>query len=419
MSTEPVPLTVEAALEAVLARFQPLEAEEVPLTAALGRVLAADIVAEEAIPPFANATMDGYAVLGQDVAAARREAPVRLRVIGEVAAGQTTDLAVGSGTALRIMTGAPLPAGADTIVPFEQTEEGSEETEADWVYVLAGIKGRRHVRPAGEDVRKGETVLTRGVRLRAPEVGLLASLGRPHVAVTRRPRVAILSTGDELVEPGQPLGPGQIRSSNAYALHAQVLQCGGEPLQLPIARDRLPEISARLDEGLAQGADLFLTTGGVSHGKYDLVRKVLASRGQIDFWQVQMQPGRPVALGETGGVPLLGLPGNPVSAMVAFVLFARPAILKMLGQRALHKPEVQSTLLEDTHGYPDRRRYVRAIVEEDNGRFTAHLTGPQGTGTLTSMVRANGLAIIPEGTYPAARAGTTVRVLMLDWPEVE
>jgi len=419
MSEEPSPLTVEAALETVLARFQPLEAEDVPLTAALGRVLAADIVAEEALPPFANATMDGYAVQEKDITEARREAPVRLRVIGEVAAGQTTEQVVEPGMALRIMTGAPLPAGADAVVPFEQTEEASEEAEADWVYILASVKGKRHIRPAGEDVQQGETVLTRGIRLRAPELGLLASLDRPHVAVTRRPRVAIVATGDELVEPGQSLGPGQIRSSNAYALHAQVLQCGGEPLRLSIARDSLPDISARLDEGLAQGADLFLTTGGVSHGKYDMVRKVLASRGRIDFWQVQMQPGRPVALGETSGVPLIGLPGNPVSAMVAFVLFARPAILKMLGQRALHKPEVQATLLEDTHGYPDRRRYVRAIVEEDSGRFTAHLTGPQGSGILTSMVQANGLAIIPEGTYPAARAGTTVRVLMLDWPEIE
>jgi molybdopterin molybdotransferase len=225
-----------------------------------------------------------------------------------------------------------------------------------------------------------------------------------------------------------------------------VLACGGEPLRLPIARDRLREISARVDRGLARGADLFLTSGGISAGKYDLVKEVLALRGRVDFWQVLMQPGRPVALGEvdapsasTGmaradaapddrsagdsrivkGVPLIGLPGNPVSSMVAFVLFARPAILKMLGQRALRKPEVSAVLLEDAHGYPDRRRYVRAVVEEEAGRYTAHLTGPQGAGMLTSLVRANGLAIIPEGTYPAARAGTTVRVMMVDWPEIE
>ena len=414
-----VPLTVEAALEAVLARFAPLEAVEVPLTAALGRVLAADVVAEEDLPPFAHAAMDGYAVRGADVATARRDAPVRLRVLGEVAAGHTSALVVAPGTALRIMTGAPLPAGADAVVPREQTVTDAGAAAGEGVQVLAAVRAGRHVRPAGEDARRGEKVLVRGLRLRPPEVGLLAALGRPCVPVTRRPRVALLATGDELVGPGEPRGPGQIYSSNAYALHAQVLACGGEPLPLPSAPDRLPELSARLDQGLAWGVDLFITTGGVSMGKYDLVKELLADRGRIDFWQVQMQPGRPTAFGEVAGVPLLGLPGNPASALVAFLLLGRPAILKMLGQRALRLPEVTAVLLEDARGYSDRRRYVRAIVEEDNDRYTVRLTGPQGAGLVTSLVRANGLAIIPEGTCPAARAGTTVRVLMVDWPEVE
>ncbi len=419
MATEPPPISVEQALETILSHFAPLEAEPVPLTAALGRVLAEDIVADEDIPPFLNSAVDGYAVRAAEVAEARRDAPVRLRVIGEVAAGQTATAAVLPGTAMRIMTGAPLPAGADTVVPLEQTDQAGAELEQGWVRVPAAVPAGQHLRQAGEDVRRGERVLERGLRLRPPEIGLLASLGRPQALVTRRPRVAILATGSELVEPGQAPGPGQIRNSNAYSNYAQVLLCGGQPLRLPIAHDRYKEISARLDRGLAWGADLFITSGGVSTGEYDLVKKVLATRGRLEFWRVQVQPGRPMAFGLIDGVPLLGLPGNPVSSMVAFLLFARPAILKMQGQRALRKPEVEAVLLEDAHGYPDRRRYLRAIVTAENGRYTASLTGPQGAGILSSMVRANGLAIIPEGTYPAARAGTTVRVMMIDWPEVE
>ncbi len=422
MNEEVQPITVEEALERVLAHLTPLKAEEVCLEEALGRVLAEDVVAEEDIPPFRNAAMDGYAVRGEEVAQAREDAPVRLRVVGEVAAGETPTVAVEPGTAVRIMTGAPLPAGADTVVPFEQTDEGMPKVEMEpgWVRILEAVRPGKNIRQAGEDVHRGERVLERGIRLRPQEVGLLASLGRTRVRVTRKPRVAILATGSELVEPGRPLPPGKIRNSNAYSNYAQVLACGGEPLRLPIARDRISEISARLDRGLAWGADLFITSGGVSAGEYDLVKKVLASRGNISFWRVRMQPGRPMAFGEIEGVPLLGLPGNPVSSMVAFILFARPAILKMLGQRALRKPEVEAILLEDAPAHPDRRRYLRAIVEQGtDGRYTARLTGPQGSGILSSMVRANGLAIIPESAYPAARAGTTVRVIMLDWPEVE
>jgi molybdopterin molybdotransferase len=353
---------------------------------------------------------------------AGRDTPARLRVIGEVAAGVDPTMTVEAGMTVRIMTGAPVPAGADTVVPFELTDEGDPEIDMDpgWVRVFESVPPGRHIRQAGEDVHRGERALQEGIRLRPQEIGLLASLGRPQVSVTRRPRVAILATGDELVEVEDPLTPGKIRNSNAYSSYAQVLTCGGEPLKLPIARDRFEEISARIDEGLAWNADLFLTSGGVSVGEYDLVKRVLAARGKISFWRVRMQPGRPMAFGEIEGVPLVGLPGNPVSAMISFELFARPALLKMLGQRALRRPEVQVELLEDARAYPDRRRYLRAIVERRAGNFyTARLTGPQGSGILSSMVRANGLVIIPESAFPAAREGTTVRAIMLDWPEPE
>lgn len=408
-------LSVEQALEIVLARFAPLEAEQVALTAALDRVLAEDIVATEDLPPFDHAAMDGYAVRGEDLASAPREAALRLQVRGEIAAGAPAGGALLPGTAVRIMTGAPLPAGADTVVPLEQTDGAGQ----GWVRILAPVPPGRYVRRAGEEVRRGELVLERGLRLRPAEVGLLASLGRPEVAVTRRPRVAILATGDELVEPGRPLAPGQIRSSNAYLLHAQVRQCGGEPILLPPARDRFQELQARFQRGLAKKADLFLTTGGVSGGDYDLVQEVLARRGQVTFSGVRMHPGRRLAFGQIEGVPVLAFPGNPAAALVGFVLLARPAILRMLGRRALRKPEIEAVLLEEAHAHPDRRRYLRAMVEEEGGRFTARLAGLHGTGMPAALVHANALAIIPESAYPAARAGTTVRVLMLDWPEVE
>ncbi len=275
-------ISVEEALEAVLARFSPLEAEEVPLLGSLGRVLGEDVVAGENIPPFHNSAMDGYAVRAADVAEARRDMPIRLRLIGEVAAGAMAGVAVTPGTALRIMTGAPLPEGADSVVPFEQTDEGDPEMEMEpgWVRVLTAVHPGHSIRQAGEDVRQGDLVLERGIRLRPQDVGLLASLGRPRVRVSRRPKVAILATGDELVEPDRPLAPGKIRNSNAYSNYAQVVAYGGEALKLPIARDRFPEISARLDRGLAWGADMFITSGGVSTGEYDLVKKVWPAGGR-------------------------------------------------------------------------------------------------------------------------------------------
>ena len=270
--------------------------------------------------------------------------------------------------------------------------------------------------PAGEDLRRGELVMARGRLIRPQEIGVLASLGRETALVHRRPRVAILATGDELLEVHEPLAPGKIRNSNEYTNAALVTRTGGIPIRLGIARDTAQDLTAKIRSGLAQGADLFLTSGGVSVGDYDVVKDVLGAEGQMQFWQVNMKPGKPLAFGLLpGGVPLIGLPGNPVSAMVSFEQFARPAILKMLGHSDLAKPAVRA-ILDEPLASSGRRTFARVVVTQRDGRYHARSTGEQGSGVLTSMARANGLAIVPEGTYDLA-AGSEVIVQMLDWPE--
>ncbi len=400
-------LSVEEALEQVLSHFHPLEPERVPILEALDRVLAEDVYSSFDIPPRNNSAMDGYAVLAADTWGAGPQTPKRLRIIGDVAAGYVSEMEVTSGTAIRIMTGAPIPPGADAVVRFEDTER-----HGNWVDVFAEVSAGAEVRLAGEDVRRGELVLRQGTRIRPQEVGMLASLGRQEVMVIRRPRVAVLATGDELVEAGSPLGPGKIYNSNSYSNTAQVIRYGGVPVMLGIARDRIPELMEKIKAGLAQGVDLFLVSGGVSVGDFDVVKNVLAAEGEITFWRVRMKPGKPMAFGRIRGVPLLGMPGNPVSVMVSFEVFARPAILTMLGIRELDKPTVGAILLDEVKDKDDRRHFLRVYVEEKNGEHYAHLTGEQGSGILSSMVRANGLAIIPE-TWDHVPAGARVQVMML------
>ncbi len=400
-------LTVEEALERVLAAFDTLDAERVPLLEALGRVLAEDIRAEQDIPPFANSAMDGYAVRAADTAGAHSNAPIRLRVIGEVAAGVIAQAVLGPGSALRIMTGAPLPAGADAVVPVEQTTRAGTEVE-----IRTPAAPGQHVRPAGEDVRAGVRVLRRGSALGPPEIGMLAALGRAQVRVTRRPRVALVATGDELVALDAIPVPGQIRDANSYSNAAQVLAAGATPLLLGIARDRSEELTHKIRAGIAQGADVFLTSGGVSVGDFDIVKQVMATEGEIGFWRVRMKPGKPLAFGRIGGVPVLGLPGNPVSAMVAFEVFVRPALLKMLGAATLHRPTVEAVLADEVAAKDDRRHYLRVRLEFGENGYCAHLTGAQGSGVLSSMLGADGLAIIPED-WPSAPRGARVRVMRI------
>ncbi|MFN8470758.1 MAG: gephyrin-like molybdotransferase Glp [Anaerolineae bacterium] len=400
-------LTVNEALAQILEFFAPLPSERVPLLESLDLVLAEDVRAPQDIPPFTNSAMDGYAVQSADLAGASATQPRSLRVIGQIAAGDAASLCVTPGTAVRIMTGAPLPDGADAVVRFEVTEQSG-----DRVLVRAAAEIGENVRPAGEDVRAGEVAIASGTVIRPHVIGLLASLGCSEVVCHRRPRVAVLATGDELVPLGEPLHPGQIRNSNEYTLAALVQEAGGIPVCLGIARDNAAHLKAKLAEGLAQNVDLFLTSAGVSIGDYDIVKDVLAEEGVIHFWQVAIKPGKPLAFGLMRGVPLIGLPGNPVATAIAFEAFARPGILTMLGRPRPYRVELPAILDEDVYN-SGRRHYMRAWVRRVGDRFHVATRGSgvstQGSGIQSSLVWANCLLIVPEDVTHLP-AGSTVEV---------
>ena len=417
-------LPVEEALERILTLCDLLPAEMVNLSEADGRVLAEDVVAPFDIPPHDNTAMDGYAVRAADTAGATRAHPVRLQVAGELAAGYVWDRPVGLGEAVRIMTGAPLPPGADSVVPFEESDEaglrapGQAHAPIHDVGVLKAAQPGANVRRRGEDLRGGVGVLPAGTLLRGAQVAVLASMGVPQVSVRRRPQVAILSTGDELLDLGQPPAPGKIYDSNAYGLAALVREYGGLPVRLGVARDTVEALTAKIHEGL--GADLVVTSAGVSRGDFDVVKEVLAREGAIRFWTVRMKPGKPLAFGtftaaDGRRVPHIGLPGNPVSALLTFELFGRPALFKMLGRRVQPRPSLRAIADEAIVNTDGRRVYARAVVSEgQDGRWHARLTGPQGSGVLTSLALANGLAICPEDRE-RIEPGEEVAVIMLDW----
>jgi molybdopterin molybdotransferase len=397
-------LTVAEALDRILARMTRLEEVEAPLLDAVGAVLARDAVADRDVPPFRNSAMDGYAVRGDDV----REDGARLRVVGSVAAGAMPDGGVGAGEAMRIMTGAPMPDGADTVVRVEDTDNG-----VDAVTITRATPRGLSVRKAGEDVRRGQTVLAAGAVLRAAEIGVLASLGRERVAVIRRPNVAIVSTGDELVDIGHTPGPGQIRDANRYSLAAAVRSMHSAAFELGIARDDAADVRHAL--GNAAFGDLIVTSGGVSVGDHDYVKPVVDSMGSMDFWSIAIRPGRPLAFGELrtkrGTVPIFGLPGNPVSALLTFELFVRPAILKMAGHTKLQRPRATARLLDRVEKPTGLRMFARGVYDRETA--TVRSTGPQGSGILSSMALANCLIDLPEA--PAvAQPGETVNVILTD-----
>ena len=414
-------ISVEEALERILSYVTALDIEEKPILDALGQVLAEVVVSGMDIPPLDNTAMDGYAVRAADTARASGTSPARIRVIGELAAGYVFDGEVVPGTAVRIMTGAPVPRGADAIVPFEETDEptgrtyGSFAKSRDHVAVLKAAEVGANIRRAAEDVHRGQVILPKGAVLHPARIGVLASLGKATVRVHRRPVVAILSTGDEVKDPGQPLAPGQIYDSNAYSIAAMVLANGGIPKRLGIARDTVEALTAKLREGL--DADMLVTSAGVSRGDYDVVKDVLAKEGEVDFWTVRMRPGKPLAFGAfaSGGrrVPHIGLPGNPVSSMVSFELFGRPAIYTMLGRADWQRPSVRAIAEEPIPNTDARRVFARATLTQRDGRWYAALTGPQGSGMLTSMAAANALAVVPED-LPGIAAGDEVDCMLLD-----
>ena len=424
-------LTVDAAVERILEQFKPLgEHERVSLDSALGRVLVEDVPADIDLPPFDTTAMDGYALRAADVTTAGRDSPVTLAVIGGIAAGSLAERPLEHGQAYRILTGAPMPPGADAVVPYEDTdgkgfggwsgEEGAHAAAAEReVRVFTAVERGENVRFKGEVQRSGAIVVRAGSLIRPGEVAVLATFGRPDVWVQRRPRVAILSTGDELVTAAERPQPGQIRDGNAPALAALARQYGAQALQLPIARDDPEQVRAALLGAVDQRADLIVTSGGVSMGDHDVVKYVLRTEGSVDFWSIDLRPGKPLAFGRLRGVPFLGLPGNPVSSLVTFELFARPAILRMGGHRRVQKVELLATALEPIRNGSGRENFMRGIVErrvtKGEPEWTVRLTGEQASNFVTSMAQANALVRVPK-TARLIAPGERVRVLMLDWP---
>jgi molybdopterin molybdotransferase len=404
------PLAVTEASERILADVRPLPIERVMLLDALGQVLAEDVVAPLTVPPWDNSAMDGYAVRAADIARASGATPVTLPVHETIAAGEFATRPIAPGEAARIMTGAPLPEGADTVVRVEDTDGGTTTVE-----IRDARDAGKNIRYRGEDLREGDTVLARGTPLGAAQLGVLASVGRANVDVHRRPRVAIMGSGDELVDIDgfhEALAGRKIVSSNSYTLHALVRDAGGEPVNLGVAPDIPDAMRERLER--AAGCDLIVTSAGASVGQFDYTRDVVEALGaEMRFWRVRMRPGAPIGFGVLGGTPWLGLPGNPVSAMVTFELFVRPVIRRMLGHTRLFRRPVPVVLEETVTIGARLTHFLRAIVRvRDDGTLGARLTGPQGSGILTSMARANALLVVPEDR-PRAEAGETMHALLL------
>lgn len=402
-------LTVAEARARILARISVLDSEEVDLLEARDRVLAEEVRAVRDVPPFTNSAMDGYALRASDIGSATPQRPVELHLSGEIRAGAPASLAVAQGSAIRIMTGAMLPEGADAVVRVEDTAE-SDGRVAIRVPVNKGV----NVRAAGTDLAQGSVVASAGRLVTPGLIGVLASAGRKTIRCVRRPRVFVLTTGDELREAGEALAPGEITNTNRYTLLAALAAAGAVGLDAGVAPDERAALAERLE--LARDADLVLTTGGVSMGAYDLVRSLLEERGAVDFWQVALRPGKPLIFASVLGVPLIGLPGNPVSALVGFELFVKPVLRRMQGRTDPGPTLLPATTEERLAAIPNLEQYLRGVARRESGRLLVRLTGNQGSHVLRSMADANCLVRVPPGDGELA-PGSPVEVIPLAPPD--
>ena len=389
----------------MLSAVSPLAPLALPLTEAYGCVAAEDVVSAISLPEFASSAMDGFAVRAADVAEASPEHPADLKIVGRAMIGHRPEATVGGGEAVQIATGAPIPAGADTIVPVENSKVLDES-----VHLLEAAAEGRHVRPAGEDVKEGTVLVEAGKRLGPPELGLLANAGRATPLVHPRPRVVVLSTGDELIPPTDAPDFGQIRDSNAYMLFGALREAGAMPVLAGIVRDDVDSLKETVLDYLIQ-ADAFVSTGGVSVGERDVVKAAFFRRGDVSFYKVAMQPGMPQGFGHIEGKPYFGLPGNPVSVFVSFEQFMRPALLRMMGRTRLTRPEVTATLAEDVDGPKRKMQFARVVVARGSDGWSATPTGGRGSNLISTVSRANGLAMVPPGVE-LAPAGSQVRVML-------